>query len=179
MDVCTCEYVCHKRASTCMCVHMLISYMYTLTQTCIHTIHVYNMHGKRHMCTCAMIHANTHMSGRSCSLVCMDVCICVSQCVYVCVCIYLCHALHIDTDANTQCTYTKYMQKDRGVVVTQFIHAHYMSGRSCSLVCMDVCTSVDMCHTVCVYVCVCICIYIKHPHLDPRTFIYNTCLNVP
>jgi len=178
MDVCTCVYVGQKCACMCMCVHVSISYMYTLTQTRMSTIHVNNMHGKRHMCTCTMIHTSTHMSGRSCSLVCMDVCTCVSQCVYVCVSIYLCHALNIDTDANTQCTYTTYMQKDTCAIVTQFIQTHYMSGRSCSLVCMDMRTFVDMCHTVCTYVCVCICIYIIHLHLDTRTCMYNTCINV-
>ena len=181
-----CVYVCICGSKMCVyvyvCTRVYIIHVHIDTDTHEHNTceqhawketHVYMYHD-----SCTMIHTSTHMSGRSCSLVCMDVCTCVSRCVYVCVSIYLCHALHIDTDANTQCTNTTYMQKDTCAIVTQFIQTHYMSGRSCSLVCMDMCTFVDMCHTVCTYVCVCICIYIIHLHLDTRTCMYNTCINV-
>ena len=131
MHVCTCVCVCRKCASMCTCVYIFISHMYTLTQTRIHTMHVYNMHGKRHMCTCAMIHTNTHMSGRSCSLVCMDVCICVYvyHTVYVCmrVCICITH-LYIDTDAP----YTIHVHNIRAkkhvyIYHNSYTHAHERS----------------------------------------------------
>jgi len=140
-----------------MCVHVSISHMFTLTQTRIHTIHIYNMHTKRHMCTCTMIHTNTHMSGRSCSLVCMDVCTCVYvyHNVYVCmrVCIYIIH-LHIDTDASyTIHIYNVHAKKHIRTYTT--IHTHVrMSGHSCSL-------SVWMCVRVYMWVTnvrVCVCV---------------------
>jgi len=77
------------------CLHTVISisYVFTLTRTRIHTIHVNIIHTKRHIYECTMIHTNTRMSGRSCSLVCMDIGTCVYVCdsmyvyVYVCICV--------------------------------------------------------------------------------------------
>jgi len=115
------------------------------------------MHGKRHMCTCAMIHTNTRMSGRSCSLVCMDVCICVYvyRNVYVCmrVCICITHP-YIDTDAP----YTIHVHNIRAkkhMCTYTTIHTHTrMSGHSCSLF-VWMCARVYMC-LQCACMCMCV-----------------------
>jgi len=117
------------------------------------------MHGKRHMCTCTMIHTNTHMSDRSCSHVCMDVFTCVHgyHNVYVCmrVCIRITH-LYIDTDTPyTIHVYNTHAKKNTRTCTTIYTHTR-MSGHSCS-VSLWMCVSVYMCVTnmrvwVCVYI---------------------------
>ena len=115
MDVCTCVYVCHKRASMCTCVCISMSHMYTLTQTRHHTIPVCNMHGKRHMCKCTMTHTK--------------VSICALQCICVYACIYLYHTSihwHRCTIHNTRIPRTC---KETHVYIyhNSYAHAHERS----------------------------------------------------
>ena len=159
----------------CMCVCICISHMYTFAQTRIHTIHLNNIHPKRHMCTCSMIHTNTLTNGRSCSHVCMDMCTCVYVCysMYMYVCIYIAH-LHID--AAVPCTmHVCNVHAQRHICTCTTIHTHThtrTSGRSCSRVYMDLRTCVYVCHK-CTWACMCIHTSISHIYILTQTRIHT------
>ena len=88
------------------------------------------------------------------------VCVCVCLCVCVCVCIYITHLQIVEDTRNT---HEQHTCKETHVYLyhNPCTHTH-MSGRSCCLVCMDVCMCVHVYHSVYVYV----CIYIIHLHID-------------
>ena len=132
--------------------------------TCKET-HVYLYHNS---CT------HTRMSGRSCCLVCMNVCTCVHvyHNVYVQECIYIIH-LHIDVAAactmhvhnvqpqHAQFTYTTYKHMCTYTCTCTTIHTNTcMSGRSCKLSVWMV-VRVYMCATN-VRLCVCVYVYVYH-----------------
>jgi len=132
--MCVRVYMCVTDARVWEWEYISTSYVFTLTQTHKHTIHVHDIHAKRHMYKCTMIHTNTRMSGRLCSFVCVDICTCVRVCysMYVCVyvCMYLCmyvsmsHTCTLTQTHYTQYTYTTYMRRDTCVHVPKFIHTH-------------------------------------------------------
>ena len=72
-----------------------------------------------------MIPTDTLMSGRSCSLVCMDMCTCVYVCysMYVYVCMYIAH-LHIDADALYTMHEHNTLAKETHVYLYHNLHTH-------------------------------------------------------
>jgi len=169
-------YVTHLVMSALMCVrvHMCITARVKVFMYLYHTF----AHCRRHMQytwttymqrnTCVLLPQFitwTHMRGRSCCLVYMDVCTCVYvyHNVYVYVCIYII-LLHIDVTAV--CTIHVHNVHEKKQMCTYTckcttIHTHTcMSGRSCSLaVWMVVRVYMYVTH---VRLCVCVYVYLYH-----------------
>jgi len=173
MDMCTCVYVCYS-----MYVYVCIYIAHLqIDETVPYTMHVQNVHAKRYMCTCTKIRTHTRTTGRSCSLVCMDLCTCVHEChkcVFACMYMYITH-VHIDTDTHTHSIHIQHTWKKTHVYMYHDHTKTHMSDYSCSLVYMDVYTCKCLDHIA--YVCMRVCIYIMHLYVDtdaPYTIlVYN------
>jgi len=131
MDMCTCV---HMYITMCMCkyVHHTSVHWCTCTMRNSCTQHTWE---EIHVYMCHNSYTHTHMSGRSCSLVCMDVCRCMQRDTYV----------HVPWFIQTHTWMAAHVFLSVWMCVCLYIR-----------ITMHVCMCVTVC--MCIYMCVCICV---------------------